>query len=166
MMRAVASGDEASVLWLRTLRWIDRADIAWLILLPAAWLLWMLALWPYLGWPAVALPCASHGALALLALACAPRGRLLTYCGLVLLSQLHFLVFTAMGFTQLQQLGWAYAAIATATAVICSALQLGSAARYRATLKAAQRDGYRWLLTRAPLPWRVLFVRALSRLPR
>jgi hypothetical protein len=163
MLQPMSKVSIQNVQWLRGLRWVDRAELAWLIVLPAALAVWLLTLYPQLGWPVIALPGGSHLALALCAVACAPRGKTHIYCGLVLISALHFLVFSAMEYARLLELGWAYVTLACCIAAGCGVLQLCHAARFRATLSAAQREGYRWLLTQAPLPWRLKFVRALAR---
>lgn len=164
MLQPVSMASNQELHWLRGLRWIDRADRAWLLVMPAALCAWVLALWPVMGWPAIVLPAGSHIILACCAVACAPRGRLHIYCGLVLLSQLHFLIFAAMGYVKLALLGQAYAVIALGAALGCLMLHLQYAARYRAALHGTRREDYRWLLTLAPLPWRMLFAHKLRRL--
>jgi hypothetical protein len=163
MMRAVAGEDQASVEWLRGLRWVERAELRWVIAMPILLAVWVLALLAYAPLPTLALALCSHGMLGLCALSCAPRGRLAPWCGLVLLSQIHFLVFAMLGFTQLELLAWIYTGLAAAVLAACCALLLRDRSRYRKSAGARLREDYRWLLAHAPLPWRLLFARQLAR---
>jgi hypothetical protein len=147
--------------WLSNLRWIDRAELAWLIALPLALLLWAGLLLIYAAWPTVLLAAASHAVFGAVALALSPRGRLHIWCGLVALSLLHFFVFAAMGYAHLPELAAAYAVLAS------SALGLGAwrtvrlFQRWRGIAGYTLRDDFRWLITASPLVIRYRIVRVL-----
>jgi hypothetical protein len=147
--------------WLSCLRLIDRAEVAWLIALPLAVLLWTGLLLPYAAWPTALLAAVSHAVFGAVAQALSPRGRLHIWCGLVVLSMLHFFVFAALGYAHLPQLAVAYAVLAG------SALGLGAwrtvwlIRRWRGIAGYTQRDDFRWLITASPLVIRYRIVRVL-----
>jgi hypothetical protein len=149
--------------WLTRLRWVDRAEVAWLIALPLALLLWAGLLLLYAAWPAVLLAAASHAVFGAVALALSPRGRLHIWCGLTLLSMLHFFVFAALGYAHLPALSTAYAALACGALGWSAWRALWLTRQWRGIAAYTQRDDFRWLITLSPLPARYRALRALRR---
>ncbi len=142
--------------WLARLRWVDRGEVAWLIALPLALLLWAGLLLALAAWPTVLQVAASHAVLGACTLALAPRGRLPLWCGLVLLSMLHFAVFAAAGYAHLQLLATAYLVLACSALCWCTWLALRLLRLWRSLANCNKRDDFRWLITQAPLAvrWR------------
>jgi hypothetical protein len=152
--------------WLARLRWIDRAEVAWAIMLPLALFVWAGLMLLYAAWPTVLLAAASHAVLGAIALALSPRGRRHIWCGLVLLSMLHFAVFAALGYTHLPALCAAYAVLACLALGWCSWRTAGLLQQWRGIAGHTQRDDFRWLITLSPMPVRYRALRVLRRAPQ
>lgn len=149
--------------WLLGLRLIERAELAWLVTLPLAIVLWAGLLLLYAAWHAVLLAAASHAMLSAISLALSPRGRLHIWCGLVLLSMLHFSVYAALEYAHLAAIATAYAVLACFALGWCAWRVSRLAKQWRGIAGYTKRDDFRWLIMQAPLPVRYKTMHALRR---